>query len=486
METLFIYTRISHIEQKTGHSLEDQRDKGIQKAKLLNLKPVVLSEGVQSGSYEELSLRPVFSSIINKIESGDVKYLFGKELTRLSRNNVVSNKLLELCVRNRVILVTERHYLDLTDPAQFFIAQLELNLSRLESHRLGDRINDGVRRAAMSGTWPGNSLPYGYTRDEETRKLIIHSEESNVVKLVYKLYTEDKLGLLRIARRLNELGHLSKTGKIWNGPTVNRLLINPLYNGRRHFKKTNEYFTVPKIIDDDTWKKSRDIAKNKKNYHSNALKHFYLLRNLCICGKCGHRLVGQIRHNKQFYMCLTKTGNTRSSYCNLKNFNIKKFDTLVWNSVLKEYMNSELMDKKMDEEVNKINDVKIQSKKQMNFYKRKIKELEKERDHITKLYISGKHSEKFLDNEMDNVLEKIKLSNEKYLEFKKQYETSEKGVSLIDELYSITNLFSRQTNITDEKEKRELIEKMVEKIVVNDEEITIHYKHGIDNKLYKR
>jgi hypothetical protein len=140
------------------------------------------------------------------------------------------------------------------------------------------------------GEFCGGPPPYGYKlvksgnvnkKGKETKKLAIDEKESEVVKLVFKLATQEGMGGQRISVYLNERGiPTRRTGK-WGLTTVNYMLRHPIYKGFPVYGKTSaETGTTrrrnPKdwlvsevkinelvIIDETTWDKAQAIRHSR-------------------------------------------------------------------------------------------------------------------------------------------------------------------------------------------------------------------------------
>ena len=110
-------------------------------------------------------------------------------------------------------------------------------------------------------------------------------------------------------------------------------------------------------------------------------------------------------------------------------------------------------------------------------------DLLQQRDEITSLFLLGKHSKEFLNKEMDKVIDKIDTTKKKYKELREQLLKSQTDISLIDELFLFNSILSEPSKITEGNEKRELIEKLVDKIIMDHDGsnylINIHFKYGI-------
>lgn len=95
----------------------------------------------------------------------------------------------------------------------------------------------GHDRVAKAGRWQGMP-PYGYLVDDEGR-LIIHPTHAEVVREIFRLYLQDRLGGAGIAEALNDQGvPAPRGGPRWNNRTVLRILRNPAYRGEARYNTT--------------------------------------------------------------------------------------------------------------------------------------------------------------------------------------------------------------------------------------------------------
>ena len=195
------------------------------------------------------------------------------------------------------------------------------------------------------------------------------------------------------------------------------------------------------------------------------------------------------RSSRKYYYCFSGHNASRDPNCGLKYIRIPVLDDFVWSKVVDEYMDSDLLQQKIDSETERLGDVKTTLEKSLKHQKNTLSTLDKQRNEITSLFISGKHSKEFLNKEMDKVVQKIDIAKKKYKELKEQLDKSQTDISLIDELFFFNSILSEPSNITEGTEKRELIEKMVDKIIMDHDGtnylITIHFKYGIGVITYK-
>ncbi len=92
-EVLHIYRRVSTTEQSTKYSLQNQLDFGITKSKELGMNYKDWNEEGTSGSSENIEDREVLTELYSQLQHGKIKHLYVYDLSRLSRNPIVSSML---------------------------------------------------------------------------------------------------------------------------------------------------------------------------------------------------------------------------------------------------------------------------------------------------------------------------------------------------------------------------------------------------------
>ena len=377
--TLHIYCRVStEIQVEQGHSLEAQKKAGIQRAKALGMGIEVHLEKGKSATNDDLDNRPVLKKILDDCDDGVVKHIFITELDRLTRSPVTMYFIKKILMDNGVMLHTTSQSINLLDEEQEFFSDLTALLSRRENTIRAKRSKRGLLEAVKKGKWIGIIRPYGYKKNETTGALEIDEEEAKSYKLMVQLSLEGN-GTNTIAKKLTEKniptrcktvlpnGTKTKnkfTGKlreirnqdfIWRPGTVYCILTNPIYKGERRYK--GQTIDSPAIIDKALWQSVQTQLKKNKHYSQNhTKKHFFLLKGLIRCGRCGSNLYGKIKSDERIYMCSSK----RAKSCGLRSVNLDRFNKLVWevvtdNKLQIECLKKELQSQNADERISVLN-----------------------------------------------------------------------------------------------------------------------------------
>jgi DNA invertase Pin-like site-specific DNA recombinase len=75
--------------------------------------------------------------------------------------------------------------------------------SQFEHATIVDRVTAGLERRVREGKWMSGRTPYGYTRDKESKLLVPDPVKAPVVRRIFNLYADGKLGTTAIARTLD-------------------------------------------------------------------------------------------------------------------------------------------------------------------------------------------------------------------------------------------------------------------------------------------
>ena len=354
-EVLHIYTRVSTaVQADEGMSLEFQRELGVKRAKELGFEYKLWNEGGKSSNHEELDKRPELSRLFNEIKNGVVKHLFVYDQSRLSRNDTVSSIFRIECAKQGVTLYNKEGKYDLSDHNDHFMKQILDAVAQFDNAQRAERTRLGKLARIRQGNWLGGPPPYGY--EIHDHRLVINVEEAKWVRFIFQQYA-NRIPLIDVKFELDAQGvQPRRKGGTWTMGSLNALLRNTHYIGFWNFKdgKTGEEIRVecPRILGADLWasvQKTKSDHLSKRN-STNAVKHFYMLKNVLRCGHCGTWLSGVMnpkQPGKNHYYCPKKERVwtkqkinqddkwKRGRVCQMtRSLNIDATDELIWNTVL--------------------------------------------------------------------------------------------------------------------------------------------------------
>lgn len=141
-------------------------------------------------------------------------------------------KLVEIFDRHDVTFVSVTQSFNTTTSMGRLTLNILLSFAQFEREVIGERIRDKFAASRARGMWMGR-VPLCY--DVRERKLAVNEQEAQRVRRVFELFIETQSGL-QTARRLQQEGITSKTGRTLDKGDVYKLLHNRTYLGEATHK----------------------------------------------------------------------------------------------------------------------------------------------------------------------------------------------------------------------------------------------------------
>ena len=202
---------------------------------------------------------------------------------------------------------------DTTSPAGRLFVQMLGAFAEFEREVIIDRVINGMERKAAKGEWTHGPRPYGYQVDRNTHRLVPHPQEQHVVKEIFTLYAETRLGTRAIAQQLNAQGKRTRKNKPWSGLTIGRMLNNRLYLGEVVFRDITTPGAHPALVEPNLFEQCQAILTARGEAHSQraASNSDYHLTGLITCPICGNKYIGTAATGKlrryRYYTCFART-----------------------------------------------------------------------------------------------------------------------------------------------------------------------------------
>lgn len=329
-DAVAIYVRWSTEEQGEGTTLQEQLERG--KAYLtsqgwqVNPNLIFIDDGYSGATLD----RPAITRLRAMVRKGQVDCVVSLKIDRLSRSLV---DCVELVLRE---WAGTCHYKSVSQPVnttdalgRVFFAVLA-GFAEYERALIRERTFSGlIRRVKDGGAWGSGKPPYGYCRVSRG-KLAINPEEAGVVRLIFGLVVDERLGPSAIAARLNNMGISGPEGKGWWAHTIRNLLKAKIYTGcpefgRRYWaqkpdgKKVLTRRAQPlveparapelAIVSTATYEAAQRVLAEwsaKVKDQGARVKASHLLTGLLRC-RCGGRMItGYDRLGRRYYRCPNK------------------------------------------------------------------------------------------------------------------------------------------------------------------------------------
>ena len=325
-----LYARLSKDDEQQGPSLSIENQKRILETfardnGFLNCRFFV-DDGWSGANFQ----RPGFMEMMDCVESGEVKCVITKDLSRMGRNYLQVGMFTEITFPKKGV-----RFIAINDGVDS--AQGDNDLTPLKNlfnewmvRDTSKKIKAVKRAKGMSGKPTTTQPVYGYLMGEDER-FIVDEEAAPVVKQIYDLCLAGN-GPSKIARVLTEQGvptpgtlEYRRTGSTrryhpgyeckWATNTIVHILERKEYLGHLvNFKTEKVSYKVKSsvenpeekqvifenahepIIDPDTWERVQELRKQRKR--PNRYDEVGLFSGLLFCADCGSVLYQQRYENK--------------------------------------------------------------------------------------------------------------------------------------------------------------------------------------------
>ena len=187
-----IYTRKSTSEglDQEFSSLDNQRESAenyikSQQHEGWSVSPTLYDDGGFTGANIE---RPALQNLLNDIKAGKINCVVVYKVDRLSRSLLDFTQLLEFFDKNNVFFVSVTQSFNTNTSMGRLTLNILLSFAQFEREIISERTKDKMGAARRRGQWLGGRTPFGYRKDEETKKLIIDPEEAATVRKIFDLF----------------------------------------------------------------------------------------------------------------------------------------------------------------------------------------------------------------------------------------------------------------------------------------------------------
>lgn len=182
--------------------------------------------------------REEFNRMIEDCMEGKIDMVITKSISRFARNTLDCLKYIRQLKDKNIPVFFEKENINSMDSKGEIMLTIMASLAQQESQSLSQNVKLGFQYRYQQGEVQVNHNRFlGYTKDENKR-LVIVPEEAEVVKRIYWEYLKGA-SLLQIARGLEADGILTAANKRkWRPETLKKILQNEKYIGDALLQKT--------------------------------------------------------------------------------------------------------------------------------------------------------------------------------------------------------------------------------------------------------
>ena len=276
------YARVSTDQDEQINSLENQVQyytELIQSKPNWKFVPGYVDEGISGGSTKK---RDNFNRMIRDAKAGMFDFIITKEISRFSRSTLDSIKYTQELLDYNVGVFFQNDNINTLDTDSEFRLVIMAGVAQDEIRKLSERLKFGFRQAIKNGHVLGNDKLYGY--DKKDCVLTVNEEEAEIIRIIFDLYGNQRLGTRTISKRLMELGYTSREGNAFNTLTIRHILENPKYKGwycgnksqsvdyrtkRNILLDESEWVTypdpsIPAIVSEELWNRANILYKRRR------------------------------------------------------------------------------------------------------------------------------------------------------------------------------------------------------------------------------
>ena len=411
-------------------------------------------------------------------------------------------------------------------------------MAQKSSMDTGMRVKDTAQKLVQKGKFMGGKAPYGYKLElsgniskhgRALKHLVIMPEQAEVVKYIYDLSMNKEYGSSKIAKVLNMDDKYKNMAPndVWKSGTITGILTNPIYtgytaykrreriNGKYYSRDSKDWIVAEKqnkeimIIDKELWNKVQVKRKQRsdKYIRKQENKNMTIIRrndgelslvDVLHCGYCGCKMVNGSKYN---YWTIKSTGEKRTSKIPIykcqyawqgvphektKQYRADIIEPIIFN-VLAEYIvkiqeNEDILElisknqqkerKRLEMELSKAQKKLKEIRKDMNALKSEIPKALRGKSEISMEYLSES-----LNANKEIELKQIKLIESIELEIKNILVTTEDLKEIYSRIPSWRDVFMS----ADSAEKRVLVNKLIERIDIKKDVVTVRFKINLND-----
>ncbi|MFN8945519.1 MAG: recombinase family protein [Pseudobdellovibrionaceae bacterium] len=451
--------------------------------------------------------RPEFQKMMEDVRNKKINMILITELSRLTRSIRDFANLVEMLDEMDCQIYSLKDQFDSSTAVGSFSMYLMANLAQFERKQIGERIAANFLSRAKRGLYNGGSVPLGYrVSGKQDGRLEVIPSEAETVRDIFKTFlsegtlasTTKALNAKKVMlKRQKEGGGKSRVGFVML-ESLYKMLTNKIYLGIRVYVENGKECEVKAqwepIINEDVFKRVGEILKaNKSRKKSSPLRYPYLLSGILHCD-CGHRLSGKSAHGNggkiAYYdhVWAAKIENVIGSRslvkCDPQRVLADKLEPVVWSAVkeflmVPEFFSEILLEAKSISELST-------PQKEIDRKLGRVYEINMQLDALSeRLGLLPKSvNPKHVFDQMEKLSVQKQNLEDEIKNLKAKSSTEKVPVSISDfESFKLI-IQDLLENEADPKIKTAIIQKVVHKIVIKNEEVEIYFFIG--EKHYKR
>jgi site-specific DNA recombinase len=527
------YARVSSDRQAKAGTIESQ---------VAALRDRIASDGEQvaedmgfidAGVSGATLIRPQLERLRDRAAMGLMERLYVLSPDRLSRKYAHQALLIEELSHCGVAIVFLNHAIG-TTPEEELLLQMQGMIAEYERAKIMERHRRGKLHGAKRGSVNVLSgAPYGYRYqrkqlDGAPAQYVIDLAQAATVRKIFHWIGVDRLSIGAVARRLDEEGISTASGKAqWDRSVVWGMLQNPAYMGRAAFGKTQCRDPLPQV------RAARHSAETSKRSHSTVRTErrdwidipvpalvsealflavqdqleenrqaarqrrrgaSYLLQGLIVCGHCRYAYYGKkvsksaAKGGQQYayYRCIGtdayRFGGER--ICDNQQVRIERLDALIWEQVVSLVEHPERLRQEYERRLDRLEQDQYIDADTAGLEKQQ-RHLEQGKSRLIDSYTEGLIDKADFDPKMTQLKGKLSQIADQMAAAKQHHAGQIELFLVINRLEEFAAAVNDRLRSLDLQTQREIIRGLVKRVEIYREEIVVVFRvdpdPGIDS-----
>ena len=248
--------------------------------------------------------RPIFNSLVKRIEKGEAHGILAWHPDRLARNSIDGGKIIYLVDTNKILDLKFPTFWFDTTPQGKFMLNIAFGQSKYYIDNLSENVKRGQRQKIRRGEMVGVA-PLGYLNDLKTHTMVIDPERAHLIKKLFETYAAGNYTLKDTKLYAEKINLKSRNQKVLSVSNIQRILSKPFYYGLAQFN--GEFFegTHKPIITKKLFDEVQEVMR-QRGRSKNIKKHGYIFTGFMKCGTCNCMITAEKQKGYVYYRCTKK------------------------------------------------------------------------------------------------------------------------------------------------------------------------------------
>lgn len=510
MKRAGVYARVSTSDQREeGTSLDTQRDEGLAKARELGWDVSANHIILEDWTGTDLQ-RPGLTRLMDLARSGAISGVVIHTLDRLYRPESDGDEwrvfeVLQVLEDAGVEVAWVDPSIPPSGPLSSIFTFLDAWRAGRERRAIVERMTRGRLEKARRGRVVSSaSASYGYRFDAATSTLVVQEDEAKVVRLMFHLYTQERLSVIQLADRLNRLGIGRPRGGVrWHASGMGRFLGNEAYAGtlwqnrwqrtkvvtkpgQRPVVKTTSRpkseqiaVDVPAIVTTKVFEAAQKRLRENLALARRNTKRQYLLSGL-VRHSCGSRIGPKSVNGMVYYRCY-KNDRSRADVnargepqlCRSEWINGRELEAAVWDTVVGVLQTPELLERELRGLANPNSTTREALEAELAQMRDRLETLPREERRLMEGYRKGLYPDYMMREEMDRVSGERATAEQSSRELETQLARLDKALSHKGRVQDLACRLTGGLERMDFNDRRELLRLLVDEVIYDAGLLTI-------------